>query len=125
MPSLPQGQNYYDPYSFLEAWIERHGFLTDLEQARFLRDPRLLEILTHHKYSVEASLDEFKYFDQIIEDLNLKLSLNYDHVEITPEDLGMEEDLGKEEDLDMEVDLGVGEDIGMEEDPPAGPKYYS
>jgi hypothetical protein len=90
MPSLPQGQDYYDLFSFLDAWEERYGELSSEQQGRFLQDSRLLEILLHHKYSVEASLDEYKTFNEIIEDLTFKLNLKNDYVEITPQDLGME-----------------------------------
>ena len=89
MPALPQGQDYYDPYSFLYAWEERYGELTASQHSRFLLDPRLLEILTSHKYAVEASLDKFKTFDEIIENLRFKLNEFNEYVEITPEDLGM------------------------------------
>ena len=91
MPALPQGQDYYDPFSFLYAWEERYGELTASQHTRFLLDPRLLEILTSHKYAVEASLDKFKTFDEIINDLAFKMNLFNNYVEITAEDLGMEE----------------------------------
>ena len=90
MPSLPQGQDYYDLFSFLDAWEERYGELSSEQQSRFLHDSRLISILLHHKYSVEASLDEYKTFNEIIEDLTFKLNLKNDYVEITPQDLGME-----------------------------------
>lgn len=89
MPNLPQGQNYYDLYSFLDAWEERYGKLSPEQSVRFLRDPRLVDIVLHHKYSVEASLDEFKTFDDILNDLRLKADFNTEFVEISPEDLGM------------------------------------
>ncbi len=91
MPSLPQGQDYYDLYSFLEAWEERYGELSPSQQNRFLHDPLLISILLSHKYSVEASLDKFKTFKEIDEDLSFKLNTMNDYVEITSEDLGMEE----------------------------------
>jgi hypothetical protein len=90
---LPQGQNYFDLYSFLEAWEERYGALTSKQSGRFLSDSRLLTILMYHKYSVEASLDNFKTFDEIISDLELKSlsGSSAEYVEITPESLGMED----------------------------------
>jgi hypothetical protein len=89
MSSLPQGQDYYDLYSFRSAWEERYGELTSEQSSRFMRDPRLLTILLFHKYSVEATLDEFKNFDDIIKNLSDKLNSQSDYVEITSEDLGM------------------------------------
>lgn len=89
MSSLPQGQDYYDPWSFLHAWEERYGILTSEQHSRFLSDPRLLEILTSHKYSVEASLDLFKTFDDIIENLYIKSNESREYFEITAEALGM------------------------------------
>ena len=90
MPSLPQGQDYYDLYSFLEAWEERYGELSPSQQNRFLHDPLLISILLSHKYSVEASLDKFKTFKEIDEDLSFKLNTMNDYVELydpTVEDL--------------------------------------
>ena len=91
MSSLPQGQDYFDLWSFLHAWEERYGELTTEQNSRFLSDPRLLEILLSHKYAVEASLDQFKTFDGIIEDLRFKQNTFNDYVEITPDDLGMKD----------------------------------
>ena len=63
---------------------------TDTEQrARFLRDPKLFEILLFHKYSVEASLDNSKILTEVLKDLYVKVSYNDRFVEISPEDLGM------------------------------------
>ena len=90
MPSLPQGQDYYDLYSFLDAWEERYGELSSSQQFRFFSDPLLISILLHHKYSVEASLDKFKTFKEIDEDLAFKLNTMNDYVELhdpTMEDL--------------------------------------
>ena len=107
MPSLPQGQDYYDLFSFLRAWQERHGKLTSEQQLRFLRDPRLLEILTSHKYSVEASLDIFKNFDEIISDLRHKTNAQFGYVEVTSEDLGMS-------DSDFDPWATTLEELGLE-----------
>ena len=82
MPSLPQGQDYYDLYSFLDAWEERYGKLSSSQRFRFFSDPLLISILLSHKYSVEASLDKFKTFKEIEEDLAFKLNTMNDYVEL-------------------------------------------
>jgi hypothetical protein len=89
MSPLPQEQQHYDPVSFLYEWEEKYGELTSEQRGRFLGDPRLLEILIHHKYLVEASLKASKSFNDIIENINFKVNEYFDYVEITPEDLGI------------------------------------
>lgn len=91
MTPLPQGQDFYDPWSFLSEWQTKYGELTVQQKRRFLKDPRLIEILLFHKYSVEASLDEFKTFDEILNDLHFKANYENSYVEITAESLGMED----------------------------------
>lgn len=92
MSNTRSGQ-FFDPWGFLEAWESRWQPLDDLQRARFVSEPKLLQILIHHRDSVLDSLAQFRSFDEIIDDLHWKSNqrVSSEWVEITPSDVGMAE----------------------------------